>query len=92
MERGNRSASSRKKAEPKIKVAMRIYFAESGMPVQIVISSGSAKEGMTVTTDFPAINFPYTIPPPPASRVISERRLMKLFPPHRRHRRVAVRA
>jgi hypothetical protein len=86
------SAASHKKAAPKPKIAMRIYFAESGMPVQILILSGSAKEGTTVTADFPAINFPYTIPPPPPRRVISERHLMKLFPPHRRVRRVAVRA
>jgi hypothetical protein len=84
--------SARKKAAPKPKIAMRIYFAESGMPVQIVISTGSAKQGTTVTADFPAINFPYTIPPPPASRVISERQLSKLPPPHRRVRKVTGRA
>ncbi len=62
---------------------LSIYFAASGAIVRAQVLTGDAATGATVTVDFPAINFPYTIPPPPPSHVISEREALKRFPPQR---------
>ncbi len=82
---GGFTAAARKPppGAPRLKTTLRIYFAATGMPVHIVIASGTAQSGSMVTADFPAVNFPYTIPPPPPSHVISERSLERRFKPHR---------
>ncbi len=70
------------------KPKLTIYFAASGAPVRVQIVSGTGKVGVVVTIDFPAIDFPYTIPAPPPSHVISEAALLKRM----RHGRNSPRA
>ena len=53
------------KTPPAPKPKLSIYFAAGGAPVRVQIASGSTRVGLTVTIDFPAINFPYTIAAPP---------------------------
>jgi hypothetical protein len=75
---GTGVAAAKPPAPPKPKLS--IYFAASGAPVRVQIASGTSHVGLTVTIDFPAINFPYTITAPPPSHVISEHALAKLAP------------
>jgi hypothetical protein len=75
---------------PKPKTTLQIYFAASGAPVRVLLTSGVGRSVLSVLADYPAINFPYTIPPPPPGHVISERELRKLFPPRHRSRRVVI--
>lgn len=62
------------------KPKLTIYFAASGAPVRVQVETATAGAGFGVTIDFPAIDFPYTIPAPPPSHVISEAALLKRFP------------
>ena len=64
---------------PRPKSTLTIYFAAGGAPVRVQIHAGGGHIGSTVTADFPAIDFPYTIPAPPASHVIAEAKLLKRF-------------
>ena len=79
------------KPAPKPTATLSIFFAASGAPVRVQIETGTAKAGSTVTADFPAIDFPYTIPAPPPSHVIGEAALRKHVRPRRRTRTVIVR-
>jgi hypothetical protein len=66
-------------APPKPKLT--VYFAAGGAPVRVQMETGDGHTGLILTADFPAIDFPYTIPAPPPSHVISEREALKRFPP-----------
>jgi hypothetical protein len=61
---------------------LTIYFAASGAPVRVQLQTGTGSAGELVTIDYPAINFPMTIPPPPPSHVITETELLKRVRPH----------
>jgi hypothetical protein len=78
------------KAVPKPTTLLSVYFAASGMPVRVLVDVRSGTEDSTVTADFPAINFPYTILPPPPSHVITEAQLSRLPSSRRSSRRVRV--
>ncbi len=72
--------AARHPAPPKAKLT--VYFAAGGAPVRVQLETGDTHTGLTLTADFPAIDFPYTIAPPPPSHVITEREALKRFPPH----------
>lgn len=61
---------------------LSVYFAASGAIVRAQVESGGASAGATVTSDVPAIDFPYTIPAPPVAHVISERLALERFSRH----------
>jgi len=86
---GFAAARRRHRPLPRPKPRLSIYFAASGAVVRVQVQTGDAKAGATVTADFPAIDFPYTIPPPPPSHVISERELVRRIGSHRRPRGTA---
>lgn len=69
------SGSAPHVSEPK--PTLSIYLAASGAPVRVQIRAGTAGAGATMSLDFPAIDFPLTIPAPPAAHVISEAKLTK---------------
>lgn len=84
------SASKRRvpRTAPEPHVTLQIYIAASGMPVRLRLRSASGPVSLTEALDFFAINFPYTIPPPPPSHVIGEGALRRL----ERRRRATHRA
>lgn len=61
---------------------LSVYFAASGAIVRAQVETGGGRAGATVTSDVPAIDFPYTIPAPPATHVISERLALERFSRH----------
>ena len=63
---------------------LEVSFAQSGLPVSIVISQSSNGTTASATLDIPAINFPLVLEAPPRNQTISIARLRAL---ERRHRR-----
>jgi hypothetical protein len=94
--RGGFSAARRPSPPPKPApapakaVTLSTYFAASGAVVREQVETGDASGGSTVIVDVPAIDFPYTIAPPPPSHVITEKQLLRRFPPHRESRSVTI--
>ncbi len=88
-------ASARSRTRPKRKAKLKeravlsLFFAANGLPVRTSLVATSGSSSFTVTLDLPAANFPDAIPAPPASHVITEARLKKLFPPRVRRRHVS---
>ena len=69
-------SSSVHRAPPK--TTLEVFMAlDTGMPVKTVVRAGSGQVSSTVTIEFPAVNFPYTIAAPPAAEVIDERVLTR---------------
>jgi hypothetical protein len=62
---------------------LEVSFAQSGLPVRIVISQSNDQTTTSATLDIPAINFPLVIEAPPSDQTISVARLRAL---ERRHR------
>ena len=73
------SAARRPEPLPRVRPTLTIYFAASGAPVRVQIQTGKGHINSTVTVDYPAIDFPYTIPAPPPSHLIAEAKLLKRF-------------
>jgi hypothetical protein len=84
------SAATRPAPAPAPKPTLTIYFAAGGAPVRVQVHSGSGRVGATITADVPAIDFPYTVPPPPPAHLIAEAKLLKRFASRRHTRSVTV--
>jgi hypothetical protein len=69
--------SSRPSPQPS-PATLEVSFAESGLPVRIVIRQGSGGVTTLGTLEIPAINFPLTIEAPPAAQTIGLAQLRAL--------------
>jgi hypothetical protein len=71
---------------PKPQLTLEVSFANSGMPVQIVLTEKLPGVTTTATVDFPAINFPLTIVAPTAAETISVAEFKALTAKQKRRR------
>ncbi len=80
------SRKHRPKGKPTETVVLSMYFASNGLPVRTSFVARAGRTSVRIVAEFPAINFPDTIPAPPADHVITEAGLRKLFPKPARRR------
>jgi hypothetical protein len=68
-------------------VTLEVSFAQSGLPMRMVVTDRSGGIATSATLQIPAIDFPLAIEPPPASRTISVAKLRRMERRARRRKR-----